>query len=134
MVEEFQTLVNQNIQISKEIAELTGITGEMLKREGVPIREALEKLTAFVGDLPMLCHNANFDCGFLRQEAKRNGVELFRNPCTDTLTLARRRVKGVKTYTLKALCEHFRIDATGAHRALKDCYLTKEVYEKLNEN
>lgn len=134
VVEEFQTLVNPNIQLKKEITELTGITGEMLKREGVSIKEALEKLIAFVGELPILCHNATFDCGFLRQEARRNQVQLFRNPCKDTLTLARRRVKGVKAYTLIALCEHFRIDATGAHRALKDCYLTQAVFEKLNEN
>lgn len=134
VVEEFQTFVNPNVRLNKEITELTGITGEMLKREGVPIQEALEKLTAFVGDFPILCHNATFDCSFLRQEAKRNQMQLFRNPCTDTLTLARRRVKGVKAYTLIALCEHFRIDATGAHRALKDCYLTQAVFEKLNEN
>lgn len=132
-VEEYQTLVNPGIEPERKITELTGITPEMLKRDGIPTREALEKLTAFVGNLPIVCHNVEFDCGFLINEAKRNGVKLFRNQSIDTLLLARRRVKGVKQYTLTTLCEHFGIDATGAHRALTDCHLTQKVLEKLNE-
>ena len=131
--EEFQTLVDAGISPERKITELTGITAEMLKSEGIPIKEALERLTKFVGGLPIVCHNVEFDCGFLMNEAKRNGVKLFRSQCTDTLLLARRRVKGVKQYTLTALCEHLGIDAAGAHRALTDCRLAKAVLEKLNE-
>lgn len=130
---EFQTLVDAVISPERKITELTGITAEMLKSEGIPIKDALEKLTAFVGSLPIVCHNVEFDCGVLMNEAKRNGVKLFRNQCADTLLLARRRVRGVKQYTLTALCEHLGIDAAGAHRALTDCRLTKMVFEKLNE-
>ena len=133
VVGEFQTLVDQGIDPGEKITGLTGITADMLKSEGIPIRDALEKLTEFVGNLPIVCHNVEFDCGFLINEAKRNRVKLFRNKCVDTLTLARRRVRGIRTYTLTALCGHFGIDDSGAHRALRDCHLTKEVFEKLNE-
>lgn len=131
--EEFQTLVDAGISPERKITELTGITPEMLKSEGIPIKDALERLTVFVGSLPIMCHNVEFDCGFLMNESRRNGVRLFRNQCIDTLVLARRRIKGVNQYTLAALCEHFGINASGAHRALTDCRLTMMVFEKLNE-
>lgn len=133
VIEEFQTLVDPAVDLGSSITELTGITQEMLKREGESICTALEKLTAFVGSDPIVCHNVDFDCSFLIQEAKRNQMKLFRNRTIDTLSMARKRVDGVQKYTLTALCEHFGIDATGAHRALKDCYLVKAVFEKLNE-
>lgn len=133
VIEEFQTLVDLGIDLGSSITDLTGISQDMLKKEGISIWTALEKLTAFVGSDPIVCHNADFDCSFLMQEAKRNQIKLFRNKSIDTLSLARKRVNGVQKYTLTALCDHFGIDATGAHRALKDCYLVKAVFEKLNE-
>lgn len=132
ITEEFQTLVSQNIQLSEKITSLTGITSDMLAN-GIPISTALEKLTEFVGSYPILLHNVSFDCEFLQNEARRNKVKLFTNQCLDTLSLARRKVRGVKTYSLTVLCEHFGIDVSGAHRALTDCHLTMKLYEKLNE-
>lgn len=105
----------------------------MLAAEGIPLSEAINGLVAFVANRPIVCHNADFDCGFLISEAKRCGVKLFRSSCTDTLALARRRVNGVKQYSLGHLCEYFGIDAGERHRALPDCKLTFRLFEKLNE-
>lgn len=105
----------------------------MLAVEGIPLSEAINGLVVFVANRPIVCHNADFDCGFLISEAKRCGVKLFRSSCTDTLALARRRVNGVKQYSLGHLCEYFGIDAGERHRALPDCKLTFRLFEKLNE-
>lgn len=131
--DEFCTLIKQDIVLSPEITDMTGITAEMLSFEGIPIKEALEKLTAFVGSSPTVMHNAGFDSRFLILEARRCGVELFRNRCIDTLQIAKKLVYGVNQYTLTALCEYFGIDIRGAHRALTDCRLTYELIGKLNE-
>lgn len=133
ILSEFSTLIKQDIVLSPEITALTGITSEMLISEGIPIKEALEKLTAFVGSCPIVMHNAGFDCRFLVSEARRNNIALFRNRCIDTLPLAKKLVHEVGQYTLTALCEHFGIDVRGAHRALTDCRLTEMLIVKLNE-
>lgn len=75
--DEFCTLIKQDIVLSPEITDMTGITAEMLSFEGIPIKEALEKLTAFVGSSPTVMHNAGFDSRFLILEARRCGVEPF---------------------------------------------------------
>ena len=131
--EEFQTLVRRDSPLSADVVRLTGITDEMLAAEGIPLSEAINGLVAFVANRPIVCHNADFDCGFLISEAKRCGVKLFRSSCTDTLALARRRVNGVKQYSLGHLCEYFGIDVGERHRALPDCKLTFRLFEKLNE-
>ena len=131
--EEFQTLVKRDSPLSADVVRLTGITDEMLAAEGIPLSEAINGLVAFVANRPIVCHNADFDCGFLISEAKRCGVKLFRSSCTDTLALARRRVNGVKQYSLGHLCEYFGIDVGERHRALPDCKLTFRLFEKLNE-
>ncbi len=133
IAESYQTLIRQDMPLGKNIVELTSITDEMLEKDGVPIKAALEKLNSFVGSKPLVCHNARFDCGFLTAEAKRCGIKLFKSRCTDTLQLARNRLDGVKQFTLSNLCEHLGIDVGTTHRALSDCELTFKLYEKLNE-
>lgn len=130
---EYATLVNPDVTLERKIVELTGITNEMLRNEGIPIKNALEELVKFVGNRPIVCHNANFDYSFLMTEAKRNQVRLFRSQCKDTLVLARRRVSGVQSYTLNDLGEYFGFEAKEVHRALPDCRLTYQLFEKLNE-
>ena len=51
----------------------------------------------------------------------------------DTLTLARRKIREVEDYQLVTLMKHLGYDVSKAHRALADCYLTYQLYKKLNE-
>lgn len=133
IAETLQMLICQERQLSPDIVELTKITDEMLERDGIPIKEAMERLVTFVADRPFVCHNARFDCGFLMAEAKRCQIRLFRSQCTDTLYLAKKLVPGAGHYTLQDLCRHFGIEISETHRALADCTLTLMLYEKLNE-
>lgn len=133
IAETLQMLICQERQLPPDIVELTKITDEMLERDGIPIKEAMEKLVTFVAERPIVCHNAKFDCGFLMAEAKRCQIRLFRSQCTDTLYLAKNRVSGVSHYALQDLCQHFGIEISETHRALSDCKLTFMLYEKLNE-
>jgi DNA polymerase III epsilon subunit-like protein len=58
-------------------------------------------------------------------------MPLFANRCIDTLTLARRIASGVKDYKLDTLAAHFGIVYETRHRALADCHITFQLYEKL---
>lgn len=92
-----------------------------------------EELLAFVGDAPLIAHNATFDFGFLNAELERCGrdpVCLSRMICT--LVMARSKHPGAK-HSLDALCTRFGVDRSQRvkHGALLDAQLLAQVYVEL---
>ena len=93
---------------------------------------ALE-LIEFLGDAPLVAHNAQFDFGFLNYEFGVCGhPEVLLERMIDTLTLARRRHPGAK-HSLDALCMRYGIDRSHRvrHGALLDAELLAQVYVEL---
>jgi DNA polymerase-3 subunit epsilon len=92
-----------------------------------------EELIAFVGDAPLVAHNASFDFGFLNGELGRCGRDVI---CTsrmvDTLAIAKQRHPGAKL-TLDALCSRYGVDRSHRvlHGALLDAQLLAQVYVEL---
>ena len=130
-VDEFHMLIQAAAHIPEEISALTGLTDEMLQNEGVPVGEALARLTDFVGDDVLLIHNAPFDLGFLKAAAARAQAAPLKNRAIDTCTLSRRSFLKVPDYRLETLAAHFRIDQSVRHRALPDCRTAHAVYRAL---
>jgi DNA polymerase-3 subunit epsilon len=92
-----------------------------------------EELLEFIGDAPLVAHNASFDFAFLNFELERCGrspVSMSR--MVDTLTLARTKHPGAK-HSLDALCMRFGIDRSQRvkHGALLDAQLLAQVYVEL---
>jgi DNA polymerase-3 subunit epsilon len=92
-----------------------------------------EELIDFIGDCPLVAHNASFDFGFLNGELGRCGrmtVPLDR--MVDTLAIARTKFPGAK-HSLDALCARFGIDRSHRvlHGALLDAQLLAQVYVEL---
>ncbi len=92
-----------------------------------------EDLLGFIGDSPLVAHNASFDFGFLNHELGRIGREavcMSRMICT--LVLARSRHPGAK-HSLDALCSRFGVDRSQRikHGALLDAQLLAQVYVEL---
>ena len=95
--------------------------------------ERAEDLLAFLGDSPLVAHNAGFDFGFLNHELQKCGRDpicLSRMICT--LVLARGRHPGAK-HSLDALCTRFGVDRSQRvkHGALLDAQLLAQVYVEL---
>jgi DNA polymerase-3 subunit epsilon len=114
---EFSTLVRV-AKLPAEITRLTGITPELVYRDGLPLTEAMKSFGEFVGALPMFFHNAPFDQGFLKKAGAQAKVRLV-NPIHDTLPLARQAWPSLGTYRLATLAEHVGAPAP-KHRALAD--------------
>ena len=92
-----------------------------------------EELLAFIGDSPLVAHNASFDFGFLNHELGRCGRAMVcMTRMVDTLGLARSRHPGAK-HSLDALCSRFGVDRSQRikHGALLDAQLLAQVYVEL---
>jgi len=128
----FQTYVNPEREMPEDASAVHGITSEQLA--SMPKFAAIvEPLLAFLGEAPLVIHNADFDIGFLNAELARLGREpLPRERAIDTLVLARRKFPGAQA-SLDALCRRFEIDtsARSYHGALVDCDLLSKVYLEL---
>ena len=95
--------------------------------------EAVDDLIAFLGDAPLIAHNAGFDFSFLNGELTRCGRPIVHiHRMVDTLQIARSRHPGAK-HTLDALCSRFGIDRSHRvlHGALLDAQLLAQVYVEL---
>lgn len=129
-----QVMVKTEREIPLEIQRMTGITPEMVQELGVPLGDALRQLSAFAQGSPIVSHNASFDRRFLHDAFLREGLSAMKNPYTDTLRLARRYLDDVPNYQLGTLAEHFGLPHEALHRAMEDCQLVFQLFEKLNEN
>jgi DNA polymerase-3 subunit epsilon len=95
--------------------------------------EVVEDLLEFLGDCPLVAHNASFDFGFLNHELNNCGRPLVcLTRMVDTLTLARGRHPGAK-HSLDALCTRYGVDRSlrVKHGALIDAQLLAQCYVEL---
>ena len=93
----------------------------------------VEELIEFIGDAPLVAHNAMFDLGFLNAELERaKKAAVSRERLVDTLMLARRKHPGGSN-RLDDLCARYKIDNSKRikHGALLDAELLAEVYIEL---
>lgn len=133
VVEEFSSLVNPMRPIPSQVVRLTGIDNSMVI--GAPNAEdAVNKYLDFIGDDIVVGYNINtFDYNILYDLAESLYGRVFDNDFVDVLYAAKRAIKDIDNYRLTTICKLFNVDYTGAHRALKDCYLTKIVYDMLDD-
>jgi DNA polymerase-3 subunit epsilon len=130
--ETFHVYIDPERDMPDEAFRVHGLSGEFLK--GKPrFADIAGAFLAFIGDAPLVAHNAAFDFGFINAELRLAGLEpLGADRIVDSLTIARRRFPGAAA-SLDALCQRFSID-TGRrtkHGALLDAELLAEVYAEL---
>jgi DNA polymerase-3 subunit epsilon len=130
--ESFHVYVNPERDVPAEAFAIHGISTEHLKDKPL-FAEIADELLAFLGEAPLVAHNAMFDLGFLNAEMERAGRGLVpRERLIDTLLLARRRHPGGSN-RLDDLCGRYGIDNSRRtkHGALLDAELLAEVYLEL---
>ncbi|GHU94008.1 hypothetical protein FACS1894208_04380 [Clostridia bacterium] len=125
----FASLCKPHGYISRQITNITGIDERMTA--GYPhFDELLPFLIDFIGGDTLVCHNVPFDKGFLDAYCARGGID-FRPDTFCTLKESRRLLRHLPNHKLGTVAAHFRIENSGAHRALGDATTTAKVLLKL---
>jgi DNA polymerase III epsilon subunit family exonuclease len=125
----FQALIRPRKKIPKKITEITSITQDMVEKEGNSLEIALPQFLEFVGDLPLVSFNAEFDMAFLITAISK--VQLgasVNNRVSCALKMARRAWPGRKSYRLTDLAKDGGLSLDDTHRALGDCKRAMIIY------
>jgi DNA polymerase-3 subunit epsilon len=128
----FHTLIHPERSIPPDAIRVHGITDEKVK-DAPKFAEIVIDLCDFIGDAPIIAHNAQFDRNFIDHEFGRCGRALFEeHRWIDTLKLAQARFPGMAN-SLDALCKRFKVSLVERtlHGALIDARLLAEVYLEL---
>lgn len=128
----FHSYVNPERDMPREAEAVHGLSADFLK-DKPKFAEIAGALLEFIGDDPLVIHNAAFDMKFLNAElgfAKKREIDFGR--AIDTVLIARKKFPG-QPASLDALCKRFSIDlsARTKHGALLDSELLADVYLEL---
>jgi DNA polymerase-3 subunit epsilon len=127
IVDAFQSLMNAGVRIPRFIERYTGITNAMV-RKAPPAAEVMAGLARFIGEVPLVAHNASFDRRFLDAELARIGL-FRRQDMACSVLVARRVYPDAPSYKLGALVRYLSLPNDGVyHRALADATLTAHLW------
>lgn len=129
VIDEFSCFVNPEKHIPQRVSEVTNITDDMVK-DAKTIKDVFPDVLEFLGDpnnTVIVAHNANFDVGFLKQNAINLGYK-FDYTYLDTLSLAKDLFPNYKKYKPGKIAENLGIKVEVAHRALDDVDTTVKVF------
>lgn len=130
--EHFHVYINPERTVPPEATKVHGLTTDFLA--DMPLfREVAGDFVAFVGDMPLVAHNAAFDRRFMNHHLAEMGLPKFDDArFIDSIAIARKRFPGAQA-NLDALCKRFKISLTdrSKHGALIDSELLAEICVEL---
>lgn len=119
VVDRFQSLMNAGVHVPYFITQLTGISNAMVAA-APPAERVMADAARFVGNTPMVAHNAAFDRKFWQAELARADVDAAQ-PFACTVLLSRRLYPQAPNHKLGSLVDFHGLPRFGqAHRALAD--------------
>jgi len=124
--------INPEREVDAAAFDIHGLSTEFLNEKPV-FADIVDSFLAFIGDDPLVIHNAPFDMGFINAELARLGRDILpMSRSIDTLMIARKKFPGAQA-KLDALCRRFEIDNShrDLHGALIDADLLAQVYIEL---
>ena len=129
---ELHIYINPEREIDDGAVAVHGLTSSFLSDKPV-FAEIVDEFLSFIGEAPLVIHNASFDLGFINAELDRiQRLPLPMDRAIDTLAMARKKFPGAQA-NLDALCRRFEIDNShrDLHGALVDADLLASVYVEL---
>lgn len=130
--DEFQTLINPEQHIRKSSIAIHGITAEMVA-DAPTEAEAMPKILEFIGDYPIVAHNAIFDYTFINEASIRTTGKEIKNPRVDSQQMFKEVYPDLDSHGLDALTKKFNVDLTNHHRAIADTMGLALCYPKLKK-
>lgn len=132
VVAEFTGLINPTIPVDDGAYRVHGISNLFLAENGKPALEVLPSFMEFIGDSIIVGHNImNFDVPFLNNNLQKIGKSSLNNMLIDTLIMARKLLPGLPNHKLGTVATHFNVDYAGAHRAMRDVEINRQVFLKM---
>ena len=128
IVDRFSTYVNPQEPIPYRITKLTTITDADVM-DAPTIDQVLPEFFAFCEGCVLVAHNASFDIGFIKENARR--LELpYAYTHVDTLAMARVLLPQLAKFTLDHVAKTVGVSLENHHRAVDDAEATAEIFEK----
>jgi DNA polymerase III subunit epsilon len=127
-----QFYLNPERDVPIESQRVHGLSAEFLADKAL-FAHVADEFLEFLGDSPLVIHNASFDIKFINAELSRVGREpIPLSRAIDTIEIAKRKIPGAR-YSLDELCKRFGVDLSvrTKHGALLDAQLTAEIYLEL---
>lgn len=122
----FTTFINPGCPIPRRITQITGITDADVAH-APDLAAAVTAISAFIGTLPVVAHNASFDLQFLCHAYQEVQMKpQFRY--IDTLVLAKYAFPYAPNHKLSTLIDYLGIDGVQVHRALSDVRFTNQLF------
>ena len=132
IIDRFDELINPGKKLPPHIVEITNITDDMLK-DCDDEETVIKSFIKWVGDLPMVAHNAKFDASFLEMAYKKYNLGKYENVLIDTLQLSRALDTDQTRHSLSVLVKRYEIpwDENAHHRADYDSEGTALIFHKM---
>ena len=133
VVDRFQSLMKSGAWIPPFITQLTGITNAMVNA-APDAAGVMQEAARFVGNAPMVAHNASFDSKFWQAELALAGVPAPQ-PFACTVLLSRRLYPQAPSHKLGVLVDYHGLPRTGqAHRALADAEMAAALLARMQHD
>lgn len=129
----FQAYVNPQIMLSEDAIRISGLNNEFLWKKPL-FKEIAQDVIDFIGDSPIVAHNAQFDMHFLNKELNNIGIKSLDNKVIDTYLIAKQSLN--RSMSLNQLCKKYGvgIEHRKVHGALIDAELLSKAYYYLSLN
>lgn len=133
VVDRFQSLMNAGVFIPAFITSLTGISNAMVAA-APDAASVMRDASRFVGNAPMVAHNASFDRKFWQAELARAGA-VAAQPFACTMLVARRLYPQAPSHKLGVLVDYHHLPRAGrAHRALADAEMAASLLGQIQHD
>ena len=129
-IDTFSTFIKPKTEIPYNITRITGITNKMVENSP-PVEEVMGDLIEFIGNNPIVAHNARFDYNFIQNYSKNS---FTKNKVIDTVKIGKSMYPELSNHKLATIAKHIGIEDDGFHRAEFDCECCAKIYiEYLNK-
>ncbi len=128
----YETLINPKQHIRKSSMAVHGITQEMVA-DAPAEEDVMPDILAFIGDYPIVAHNAIFDYNFLNEASKRLYNKPISNPRIDSQLLFKEVYPDLESHGLENLMNKFNVKFDTRHRAMADTMGLARAYPGLKK-
>lgn len=132
ITDELEFLINPEQEIRHSSIEIHHITPDMVA-DAPTIDQIMPQILDFIGDYPIVAHNAIFDHSFLNQACRNLYQKNLENPKIDTFQMYREVFPEEHSHGLESLLRRFNFNLPVLHRAMSDAKGLACVYPHLRE-